>query len=143
MNYNATPALLATLDQLCFTNTWSIDDYQKLSQHSCFFGWVLENKAGLSIAMISFYHNLPEIEILRLGVHPDHRRQGNARSLINSLQQYANSQGDDVIFLEVHEANYPAIQMYKSTGFQEVGRRVGYYKKPQGDAIMMKMAIIP
>ena len=39
--------------------------------------------------------------------------------------------------LEVRESNTPAIGLYRKLGFEEVGRRKGYYTNPKEDAILM------
>ena len=46
------------------------------------------------------------------------------------------------VFLEVEEGNLPAEQLYRHFGFREVGRRKGYYPKPDGTratAIAMRL----
>jgi ribosomal-protein-alanine N-acetyltransferase len=36
------------------------------------------------------------------------------------------------VHLEVEEGNGPAVALYRRAGFREVGRREGYYLKPDG-----------
>src|SRR5262245_30085237 len=67
-----------------------------------------------------------EREILNLAVAPDFRRKGVARTLFQ--QGMENFFGD--VFLEVRESNEAAIELYKSLGFKDVSRRVGYYDAP-------------
>ena len=43
-------------------------------------------------------------------------------------------------FLEVRESNIVAINMYRSFGFVEDGRRADYYKDNGEDAILMSLA---
>ncbi len=75
-----------------------------------------------------------EREILNLAVGPDFRRKGVARALFESAMQ--NFLGS--VFLEVRESNRTAIEFYKSLGFKELSRRVGYYDAPPETAIVMK-----
>lgn len=42
-----------------------------------------------------------------------------------------------LLTLEVRESNIGAIKLYEKFAFNEVGRRRGYYKKPNEDAIIM------
>ncbi len=75
-----------------------------------------------------------EREILNVAVRPDFRRKGVARALFErAMQNFSGS-----IFLEVRESNGAAIQFYKSLGFKELSRRVGYYDSPAESAIVMK-----
>ncbi len=74
-----------------------------------------------------------EREILSLAVEPEMRRRGIARTLLR--QEISRFPGS--WFLEVRESNTPAINLYRSMGFQEIGRRSGYYSAPAESAIVM------
>lgn len=81
----------------------------------------------------------PEAEILTLCVDPAHRRQGKAGLLLTLLAQDVDS-----VFLEVAEDNVPALAMYRAHGFEETGRRTGYYARaggPSVDAVTMRWAL--
>jgi ribosomal-protein-alanine N-acetyltransferase len=75
-----------------------------------------------------------EGEILNLAVKPDFRRRGIARTLVNTLIKTLSGP----VFLEVRASNNKALLLYKSVGFQEVGKRSGYYENPTEAAIVMK-----
>ncbi|HKE21039.1 MAG TPA: ribosomal protein S18-alanine N-acetyltransferase [Bryobacteraceae bacterium] len=75
-----------------------------------------------------------ECEILNLAVLPDFRRQGVGRALVQSLLKSFNGP----VFLEVRESNEAAIGLYKSLGFEQISRRLEYYREPPEAAIVMK-----
>lgn len=75
-----------------------------------------------------------ELEILNLAVAPSSRQRGIGRSLVKFL--LAKHPGE--VFLEVRESNRSAQAFYLALGFQEVGKRAEYYKKPSESAIVMK-----
>lgn len=75
-----------------------------------------------------------EREILNLAVAPEFRRKGIARQLWAVFLE--RSRGS--VFLEVRESNQAALSLYFSLGFQELGRRHGYYQDPPESAIVMK-----
>ncbi len=75
-----------------------------------------------------------ECEILNLAVHPNFRRQGVARSLLEHVRRGCAG----AIYLEVRESNRTALKFYKAIGFKEVGRRPAYYEHPPEGAIVMK-----
>jgi ribosomal-protein-alanine N-acetyltransferase len=75
-----------------------------------------------------------QCELLNLAVAPVFRRRGVARRLVDALA--AGHPGE--VFLEVRESNAGARGFYKALGFQEFGRRPGYYESPYEPAIVMK-----
>ena len=48
------------------------------------------------------------------------------------------SRGIEAVYLEVRDSNQRARQLYRSRGFEEVGRRRGYYRRPVEDAIVLR-----
>jgi ribosomal-protein-alanine N-acetyltransferase len=47
--------------------------------------------------------------------------------------------GIENIWLEVRQSNGPALSIYKKFGFNDVGRRKGYFSDSQEDAIIMAL----
>jgi ribosomal-protein-alanine N-acetyltransferase len=86
-----------------------------------------------------------EAELLTMAVNPELRRRGFGRLLLNQLIARASSYGADAIWLEVRRSNAPAIALYRSAGFVDVGWRKGYYQTAAGreDAMMMRLALAP
>lgn len=64
---------------------------------------------------------------------PNFRRKGVARALINEALKHEMN----FLTLEVRESNAPAINLYKSLGFVEVGKRPRFYRNPDEDALLM------
>ena len=73
-------------------------------------------------------------EINNLIVHPDHRRQGVGRHLLQTAIEHWN----DEVFLEVRESNTGAQELYRQLGFEVVGRRKEYYRDPPEGAVVMR-----
>ena len=75
-----------------------------------------------------------ENEILNLAVSPEFRRRGVASGLLRVVLTALSG----TFFLEVRQSNTAAMRLYYSFGFQEVGRRKGYYENPSEAAIVLK-----
>jgi ribosomal-protein-alanine acetyltransferase len=75
-----------------------------------------------------------ETEILNLAVSERYRRRGIASALLRHELQKPGAH-----FLEVRESNTAALALYRKFGFEEVGRRTGYYEFPAETAIVMRM----
>lgn len=78
--------------------------------------------------------------VMEVATLPHHRRRGAARLLLQAAKARAV---DDALplWLEVRASNTGAIQLYRSEGFVEHGRRRGYYPGvdggPREDALQM------
>ena len=83
------------------------------------------------------YTVLDEGYVTNIGVLPDHRKKGIGKALTNQLIDYSVSQKLAFLSLEVRVSNTPAINLYTSLGFKEVGKRKNFYSNPKEDALIM------
>jgi ribosomal-protein-alanine N-acetyltransferase len=84
-----------------------------------------------------------EAEVLTLAVRPEQRRRGAARALLAAALALAAPTAA-AMFLEVAADNAGAVALYEAAGFEQVGRRAGYYGRtgaPSIDAIVMRRAL--
>ena len=75
-----------------------------------------------------------EYEIHTIGVDPAFQGRGIGRLLLDALLHYA----DGAVYLEVRTDNTPAIALYRSAGFVEIGLRKRYYRVSGADAYTMR-----
>lgn len=68
-----------------------------------------------------------EEELLLIAVHPLCRHRGVASRLLHELCEQARSRGVSQMFLEMRDGN-EARYLYESFGFEQIGRRKGYYR---------------
>lgn len=81
------------------------------------------------------YRTMGEVwEVISLVTHPDFRGMGYMKRLLTTLR--AQMPPPYEMWLEVHESNASAWNLYKKMGFKEVGRRPKYYKDG-GTAIVL------
>jgi len=92
------------------------------------------------IGFILVRHVHDEAEILTLAVAPSSRRQGVGYALLDAALRYLYHQRVLNLFLEVEEKNQAALSLYHRLGFEETGRRPGYYQTESGrcDALTMR-----
>jgi len=75
-------------------------------------------------------------EFGRLAVHPDYRRGGVGRMLLQLVIGDANANRAESVSLEVQRENLGAQSLYRAHGFEECGVRRHYYGRGQ-DAVIM------
>ena len=68
-----------------------------------------------------------EAELLNLAVDPSHRRQAIGSLLMERIIAEAAAAGARRLFLEVRASNTAALRLYQHHGFEEIGRRRGYF----------------
>jgi ribosomal-protein-alanine N-acetyltransferase len=74
---------------------------------------------------------LREAELLLLAVKRSSQGAGVGRRLLQRFVEIAAARGAQRLYLEVRDGN-PAIKLYRSAGFFEVGRRKNYYTGRDG-----------
>lgn len=83
-----------------------------------------------------------EAELLLLAVRKAAHRRGIGGKLLKRFISDARGRGANKLHLEVRHGN-EAVQLYKGAGFQEVGRRINYYRGASGqqyDALTLAIA---
>ncbi len=78
-----------------------------------------------------------EAHVHNLAVVPEARRQGLARRLLALTLEIAAGKGARAVHLEVRAGNAAARALYRAMGFDEVGKRHGYYSAPVEDAVLL------
>lgn len=86
-----------------------------------------------------------EAHLLNVCVAPAEQRHGHGRRLVLRMLDLARWHRAERVFLEVRPSNTAAIALYDVLGFNEIGRRPGYYPGTRGreDAIVMAMELLP
>lgn len=74
------------------------------------------------------------VDLQRIAVRPEHRRQGLASRLLAAVSELA---GGDRMLLEVRAGNTAALAFYAAEGFAEIDRRRRYYRDGS-DAVVME-----
>ncbi len=83
-----------------------------------------DQPAGFALGRVA----ADEAEVISITVRPRLRRLGIGGVLLRGLRQQAAARQAKTLFLEVAESNIAAQALYRSAGFNEVGRRKDYYE---------------
>lgn len=128
---------VAQLEQLCFSAPWSENAIAKelANPLSC---WFVAVDDDIICGYVGSQAVLGEADMMNIAVSPDFRRQGIARKLVERLILALKDAGNYQLTLEVRSSNIPAISLYESMGFVQVGRRPRYYTKPIEDALILR-----
>lgn len=129
-------AQIAALEKLCFTDPWSENS---VASELCnpLSLWLIAEEDGIVCGYVGSQTVLDETDMMNIAVHPDCRRQGIAAALIEELVSRLKEQGSHILRLEVRESNTPAVALYNSTGFTQLGIRKNYYRNPKENALIL------
>jgi ribosomal-protein-alanine N-acetyltransferase len=92
------------------------------------------------VGMLVMWLILDEAHIATVAVHPQVRRAGIGRLLMETALHDAAAEGMKSSLLEVRAGNLAAQTLYRDLGFEEVGRRPRYYKDNGEDAVLMTLS---
>jgi ribosomal-protein-alanine N-acetyltransferase len=79
-----------------------------------------------------------ELHILKLAVHPEHRREGIASDVLTHCLNNHGLKHITTALLDVRAGNTAAIGLYKKLDFHIVGQRPNYYFDTGEDALLMR-----
>jgi len=134
--------VLAALHAACFTAPWdqpwterSFSDVLKMPGAGARIAALGAEPVGFAVARVA----ADEAELLLIGIHPEHRRGGHGRALLDHVVEALRLAGAARLFLEVAERNPAATAFYGAAGFTPVGRRKKYYEGE--DALVLMKAL--
>lgn len=127
---------VAKLEKLCFSQPWSASSLELLTKEGIGVGMVCSCD-GQVCAYGGMMVAVDEGQITNIATHPDYRRCGYGKAVVEALIKYAKNNGLDSISLEVRESNSAAIELYSRLGFKVEGKRRDFYTKPTEAALIM------
>ncbi len=82
------------------------------------------------------HYGATEANLNLLAVHPEFRRQGVGRYMVQWLEKSAMTAGIDVIYLQCRQANLNAQQFYEKLGYRNLRSLPGYYSAKESAVLM-------
>lgn len=147
-------AQIAELEDALFDRPLTQSNLDILAGGTAFVGWVIGEAPGpdegagdrafgdalLVRGYVLLHVHADQAEILSIGTAPTHQRQRIATCLIDRVIADLGARKVPHLFLEVAVDNGPALSLYETMGFTQIGRRNAYYKRDYGrcDALVLR-----
>jgi ribosomal-protein-alanine N-acetyltransferase len=129
---------VAALEAATFSNPWTREMLQReLEPPTAARVYVLRLPPGGLAAFCTCWVIGDELHVNTIAVHPDHRRRGLGRALMEYVLEDAAVSGAVRATLEVRRSNVAAQRLYSSLGFAPMGVRRHYYTNPEEDALIL------
>ena len=110
-------AKIIEIEKLSFPTAWDYDFLEKISKDIFL---VFDGKEVCGYLIAGCCHRNVSATILKVAVHPEHRRKGIATNLVHKLVEILKDKNITEIDVIVIDECKPAILFYKKVGFKTV-----------------------
>ena len=128
---------IAELETICFSDPWPDAAIRSELENPLSY-WLVAVDGDQVVGYVGSQSVMGEADIMNVAVDPAYRRMGVAKNLLVRLERDLSAKEVYSLTLEVRASNAPAITLYASLGFVQVGRRPNYYHKPKEDALILR-----
>ncbi|AJH21316.1 MULTISPECIES: GNAT family N-acetyltransferase [Bacillus] len=130
VNDGASIGFLPPLEQKEATNYWQT----VLAPEVILYVAKINNEVAGSIQLhlVTKPNGIHRAEICKLMTHPNYRRNGIGRLLMQKAEERAKQENRSLLVLDTREGD-SSNRLYKSLGFQESGKIPGYAISPNGE----------
>ncbi len=118
---------------------WSKNMFIDEMRNASAFCFVIKKEDGSEqpvMGFICFRNMAEESELLKIYVHPDHRKLGVGKKLMEFYIDFSRQRGIRTFYLEVYSSNHSAIHLYQLFSYQPSGMRRKFYQG-KFDALLM------
>lgn len=133
-------AEVMAIERIAYSYPWSERFFRQELQVECARSFLAQLERRI-VGYILFWLLPGEIDIHNVAIHPDFRRRGLGRHLLEQVVSEARSRASTRITLEVRKSNLPAQKLYESMGFAYNGIRKNYYSDDGEDALLMALEL--
>jgi ribosomal-protein-alanine N-acetyltransferase len=134
-------AAISEIERAAFSDPWSARSFRDALEHPSVYFGCARSDAGEVLGYVVAWFVADEGEIANLAVAPEGWGRGIGRALLDAALAEATQRGIESVYLEVRDSNARARRLYQSRGFEEVGRRSKYYRRPVEDAIVLRRTL--
>lgn len=134
---------VSEIEQDAFTDPWSRSAFERFvvekDERVLFDVACLAD--GRVVGYLVAWFIMDEGEIANLAVARGERARGIGTLLLMQAITEARAREVGTIYLEVRDSNSAARALYASHGFEEIGRRRRYYRRPVEDALVLRLVL--
>ena len=134
------PAIVR-IEREAFSDPWSEKSFRDALAHPSIFFAAARRDDGPLVGYVVAWFVADEGQVANLAVAPAGWGMGIGRRLLETALEEGANRGVTEVYLEVRASNERARRLYGSSGFEEVGRRREYYRKPVEDAIVLRRTL--
>jgi [ribosomal protein S18]-alanine N-acetyltransferase len=136
------PTLMALERHAATAAHWSKEQYEAAFSSAVPSRVVLVLEEGAAVLGFISGKAGEEWEIENIAVAGPARRRGLGTRLLGEFLDLARDRGAEAVFLEVRMSNLAARRLYEKWAFVETGRRKGYYREPEEDAMVYRLGLV-
>lgn len=129
------------IEYAAFSHPWTRGIFlDGLTSYECWLMFEGSQQVGHGVINVI----LDEAHLLNITVKPENQGRGLGLRLLEHLMSRARERAAAECFLEVRAGNASAYRLYERYGFNEIGRRRGYYPAADGreDALVMACTLL-
>jgi ribosomal-protein-alanine N-acetyltransferase len=125
------------IERLSFRTPWPAYAFEQELRGNRLARYVVARAGDQVVGFAGIWLMVDEAHVTTFAVHPDWRRQSIGRQVLLNLAELSTAIGAARLTLEVRASNVAAQALYRSFGFDVVGRRTAYYTDDGEDALIM------
>ena len=129
--------IVCAIEAQSFSTPWQPDTFRSLLRRDQVRILVAELPGVGVVGYAVLWWVVDEGELANLAVAETHRGRGIGSRLLDQVLTYAEAESVENLFLEVRASNTRAQQLYLARGFRQVAVRLGYYRDPREDALVL------
>jgi ribosomal-protein-alanine N-acetyltransferase len=129
------------LERACFSSPWSEASFRNEIEHNDLANYIVVESNDEIVGYGGVWYIMDEGHITNVCVHPDFRKHGLGKRLVDEMMTRAKAADIHHMTLEVRVSYVPAITLYERMGFQTAGVRPNYYTDNNEDAQIMWVSL--
>ena len=125
------------IERLSFRTPWPAHAFEQELRGNRLAHYVVARAGERVVGFAGVWLMVDDAHVTTFAVHPDWRRRAIGRQLLLNVAELSVAIGARRMTLEVRVSNVAARALYRSFGFEIVGRRPRYYTDDGEDALIM------